>query len=280
VFEIKPGVVANFTGLTIRGGMSTAPGGGIYNQGTLSLRQATISGNAIQGVSFGAGLFNAGALWLYDSTINNNISQGNGGGLANLGVMTATNSTVSSNSAFGLGGGLWALSGAVTLRSTTVVANRADADSMGGGSGGGLFIDASGVVTIANAIVGNNFRGLIFSTADDCAGQLQSLDYNLVGAAAGCTVSGATSHNLSGNPLIGALADNGGPTRTHALLLGSPAIDAGAPGACTDANSISLLFDQRGQLRHVDGNGDTIARCDMGAYEAAYFFVRLPLVTK
>jgi hypothetical protein len=66
----------------------------------------------------------------------------------------------------------------------------------------------------------------------------------------------------------------------HALALGSPAIDAGAPGACTDAGSIAFLFDQRGQLRHVDGDGDGSARCDMGAYEAAYFFVRLPLVLR
>ena len=68
------------------------------------------------------------------------------------------------------------------------------------------------------------------------------------------------------NILNPVLAFNGGPTQTHALVPGSPAIDAGG-AVCTDANGNPLLTDQRGKPRIVDGNGDGTARCDIGAFE-------------
>jgi hypothetical protein len=68
------------------------------------------------------------------------------------------------------------------------------------------------------------------------------------------------------NILTPVLAFNGGPTLTHALVAGSPAIDAGGP-ACTDANGDPLLTDQRGKPRTIDGNRDGAARCDIGAFE-------------
>ena len=78
------------------------------------------------------------------------------------------------------------------------------------------------------------------------------------------------------NVLKPVLAFNGGATQTHALVPGSPAIDAG-DAVCTDANGNPLLTDQRGKPRTIDGNGDGTARCDIGAFE--FFPVVNNLVT-
>jgi hypothetical protein len=75
------------------------------------------------------------------------------------------------------------------------------------------------------------------------------------------------------DPSLGPLVDNGGPTETHALLDGSPAIDSGAQN-CTDVIGAPLVTDQRGEPRPVDGNGDGRTACDIGAFE-----VQLSLLT-
>ena len=111
---------------------------------------------------------------------------------------------------------------------------------------------------------------------DDCAyngGTLRSLRYNLVGAGTGCPSDGAGDQTVDPatvfTDVLGPLQDNGGPTFTHGLLPGSPAIDAG-DGVCTVATyqyAPPLTTDQRGLPRPVDGNGDTIVACDIGAVE-------------
>ena len=68
--------------------------------------------------------------------------------------------------------------------------------------------------------------------------------------------------------ILGPLANNGGPTQTHALVVGSPAIDAGNPNGCLDNAGMLLPTDQRGFARHVDANNDGTVRCDIRAYEA------------
>ena len=93
-------------------------------------------------------------------------------------------------------------------------------------------------------------------------GILTSQDFNLIQHTNGCTLTGETAHNLIGlDPLLGVLMDNGSPTPTHALRVGSPAIEAGDCGGATN--------DQRGLIRSVDvpdlanvSNG-----CDIGAFE-------------
>ena len=80
-----------------------------------------------------------------------------------------------------------------------------------------------------------------------------------------CTVNGSAP--ILADPKLGPLQNNGGPTQTHALLSGSPAIDAGNPSGCRDHLGALITTDQRGAARHFDGNNDGTARCDMGAVE-------------
>jgi hypothetical protein len=103
--------------------------------------------------------------------------------------------------------------------------------------------------------------------------------YNLIRINNGCASSfaGTDQEGTSGSPLeplLGALAANGGPTETRALGAGSPAIDHGDPLGCSAWNPVlaqdeTMTTDQRGSTRPTDGDGDATATCDVGAYEAA-----------
>ena len=112
---------------------------------------------------------------------------------------------------------------------------------------------------------------------NDCYGRFTlpgriytSLGRNLVGAGTGCPSDGPgdilVDPDEVSNQILGPLQDNGGPTETHALLTGSPAIDAGE-AVCADVDGNPLTTDQRGALRPVDGNDDGVAACDIGAFE-------------
>lgn len=108
-----------------------------------------------------------------------------------------------------------------------------------------------GAVTLTGSIVAHNDNG-------DCLNAVNSGGYNL-DSDGSCGLTGAG--DLSGDPMLGPLQNNSGRTMTHALLAGSPALDAVAAGACTES------ADQRGVRRPQDGNGDGVALCDMGAFE-------------
>jgi hypothetical protein len=114
-----------------------------------------------------------------------------------------------------------------------------------------------------NTIIGDNYdRG---GEAHDCRGVLTSQGYNLLEWSAGCTVVGDTAGNISGlDPNLGLLAANGGPSRTHALRTGSPAIEQ-IPIGANDCQA-GLSRDQRGYPR-ADGTGYGGSSCDIGAYE-------------
>ncbi|HJZ48490.1 MAG TPA: choice-of-anchor Q domain-containing protein, partial [Roseiflexaceae bacterium] len=133
----------------------------------------------------------------------------------------------------------------------------------GSGSGGGVRRHA-GSATIGNTLITGNTVSGGTSMQTDISSAFTSAGYNLIGDGTGGTGFNAPGDQVgtSANPidpLLGPLADNGGPTRTHALLVGSPAIDAGNPAPVGDGGGACPPNDQRGFGR--------VGRCDIGAYE-------------
>ena len=105
--------------------------------------------------------------------------------------------------------------------------------------------------------------------------------YNLIGTLDNCTLADDQGLDLIGlDPLLGTLADNGGPTETHALQAGSPAIDAADPAGCSGIRNFQLHTDQRGHPLPWDGDADGTAVCDIGAFEAPLTIVYLPMTVK
>ncbi len=215
---------------TVTGNPATNAGGGLYNitGGTLTVNNSTVNGNST--TNTGAGIYNRSALTLNNSTVSGNTGANwGGGGIRVEGGATATvnSSTISNNPSTNFGGGISVVDpGSTANLNNTIIANSP--------AGGDCFIAGGGVVNAAHSLIENNLT----------------------------CVNGANSVNLTGDPNLAPLADNGGATWTHALLPGSPAIDQGnATGT-----------DQRGAVRPSDfftipnapgGNG-----ADIGAFEA------------
>src|SRR5262249_1098920 len=158
------------------------------------------------------------------------------------------------------------------LFSSTITNNQADADFNGSGSGGGVRNEMGGSLTLQNTIISENSETVFVArfnvwvaTEGNCAGRITSKGNNLLWVG-NCTVDGPPLPPLA-DPKLGPLQNNGGPTQTHALLAGSPAIDAGDPLGCQDSLGVKILTDQRGFRRTVNGNRDGTARCDIGAVE-------------
>jgi parallel beta-helix repeat protein len=206
------------------------------------------------------------SLTMTDSLIANNRTadeptNGVGGGLTleNSASASLTNVTISGNTAENEGGGIWHYSSSsLVLNNVTITGNTADS-LPGAADGGGIQVEAgSGPVTVRNSIVFGN-TDASGGTAPDCDGAITSGGHNLIGTTAGCTFTSSTGDITGQDPKLGPLADNGGPTQTHALLASSPAIDAGNPAAPGSGGEACAATDQRGVPRN----------CDMGAYEVA-----------
>ena len=214
-----------------------AGGGGLFNNSTMTLTNSTVSSNTANCTNCkGGGVANFGTLTLTNSTVNGNTSNGTngGGGIYSQGAVTLTNSTVSGNIASGTdanGGGIYNLIGNLTLTNSTISGNVA---SVGGGVSSN--VDPMFHSTMMNTIVANNTVGS-GGIGPDVSGTFNSQDYNIIGNTSGATFTGNTAHNITGqNPLLGPLQNNGGATFTHALLAGSPALDAGADAPVTTLN--------------------------------------------
>jgi hypothetical protein len=248
--------------VTLSGGTSFE---GLLNAGTVSIKNTIISGNT------GGGVFNTGTLTIESSTISGNATASIGGGVHNVGTVTIENSTISGNTA-NVGGGVYNFGGSITISNSTISANRAN-------RGGGvlsreycyLFSCYAGILTLNNSLIAGNQAAVGPEIQNSSV--VNANNFNLFGSNGNAGVSGFTPGptdivpGVSLAQILGPLKSNGGPTQTHALVAGSPAIDAGDPGGCRDNSGALLLKDQRGFTRHVDGNSDGAARCDIGAVE-------------
>lgn len=252
------------SGFTVTGGDSETPGdggGAIFNQGSASL---TLTGLALVGnkAVYGGAVANdgSGAFIVRDSLVAANTALSDVGGGFDIDVdvvATLTNVTLTGNSA-GEGGGIWVRDATLTLNNVTVTGNSA----MEAGDAGGVHNDLASI-TARNTIVAGNTNP---AGSPDCDGAIASQGYNLIGNNTGCTFAASTGDKVGTgaapiDPLLGPLGDNGGPTRTLALLTGSPAIDAGNPAAPGSGGMACAGTDQRGVPR---------SDCDMGAYELAF----------
>ncbi len=241
-------------------------GGGltISADSNVQIINSTISGNTAGqkygGLSFaflGEGTPQGASI--ENSTISRNTAEGNGGGIGLTDKTTLKNVTISGNTSKFNGGGLYIRSSSgnpVTMTNLTIT------DNLANSNGSGLYAMQGDIVMHNSIVAGNQSNDIGGSTP------LQSTSSNnLVG-----TVSnGGLTHGVNGNligqsPKLGPLADNGGKTLTHALLNGSPAIDAGDNAR---ASAAGITSDQRGAAREVDSadeNPDPTT--DIGAYEA------------
>lgn len=264
-------------------------GGGIRNQGKLTLIESTISfSKACKGggiANIGDGISNRGMLILIDSTVSYNFSS-HGGGIFNQdGSTTIIRSSIFRNIADFEGGGIDNDSGTLNIANSTISINECIADG-----GGGAIYSHDGTLNLTNCTLSQN-EGIIGSAIKNNSGTLNlsnTIIANSRGSSSGCvndgggtvvafscmieevygdeddciTVDGINGNIIGVDPNLGPLTDNGGPTLTHALIVGSPAINAGDNDLAVDPEGEPLTVDQRGSRRIFEG------QVDMGAYEA------------
>ncbi len=223
---------------------NNSPGGGLETGCETTINNSTISGNIAED-SQGGGIYvdSSTNVTITNSTIANN-QTGAGGGIYNRGSLTVVNSAFYNNPVGGYGGGLHNISGATA----TLINNTFSDHSSDYGDG----IYNAGTLHLSNNIIAN---GTTNNNCVNAGGTISTNVNNLIEDNWTCGTPASTA-----DPMLGPLANNGGPTQTMALLLGSPAIDAGDDTVCADANTVNNK-DQRGVTR-PEG-----AHCDIGAYE-------------
>jgi hypothetical protein len=264
VFSIDNAGNLSISGVTVTGAKNQGSGGAFANFGTLTVDNSIISGNS---ASEGGGIVNSnsGTLTVNNSTISSNASGFAGGGIRNSGgIVTVTNSTISLNTSL-FSAGISATGGTATVANSTLFENNATA--LGGGigifnggtvfvfnstlsgnaagsDGGGIYADGGNTLNIANTIIANSTSGGDFAGSGTVnVTSPATAAHNLVSQGTFSWATTKTSLQIN----LGPLADNGGPTKTLALLAGSVAINA-ADASISNAAPVNGL-DQRGVAR-------------------------------
>ena len=203
------------------------PGGGIYGffNSTVNITRSTVSGNVAGDVA---------------------------GGLRSLGNANVVNSTFSGNTSTAWhGGGIFHTDGTLTVTNSTFAENNAPA-----GTASGILVATFGApanATLTNNVMEGNGGAFACAIEGGAAATITSGGGNVIGD--GSCNPNATDQS-STDALLGPLADNGGPTLTHALGAGSPAIDAASAGACPATDQRSVSRPSRGRLRRRSGRAD------------------------
>lgn len=243
-------------------------GGGLYSRGFVYVENSMITNN---NASDGGGISNSGTMIILNSNISNNETNGSGGGIYNFETLTAINSTINNNRADSTGGGIINNSGDIGIFNSTISGNTSE--ESGGGidnsfesisslnirnstitkniskgilGGGGI----RGGANLRNSIVAGNISTFneypdVVTGGDDLQGTVNGNNFNIIGDLTGATGTVGTGTDLvSSNVLLGPLQNNGGFTLTHAILPGSPAINAG--------NTALVVAD----TEDLDGDGD------------------------
>jgi hypothetical protein len=295
IFNVNDGnglsaIEVSISGVSLRGGDAAGNGGGILNVESLTLSEVNISSNNATGN--GGGVYNEnGSLTIERSNFLSNVGAMGGGVYSTGGNLTIDSSTFAGNLAEDKGAGVYSSDNAADIVSSTFSGNIAEV------SGGGLFLHPGGTstasvrhstITLNNALTGGGIavgagagsvtldhtitarNSLSAPTAPDVSGAIQAR-HSLIGSNAGATITEVAA-NLIGtalspiNPLLGELNNWGGPTQTHPLFVGSPAIDAG--DAFADEFDSVPDEDQRGDgFERIENGVGSGARIDIGAYE-------------
>ena len=245
VFQTLSGRTVTISGFTIRNALAGTEGGGVDNEGgaTVTIMNCAISGNT---AGLGAGIFNSGMMTVINSTLSGNTaSEGAATYNSGSGTLTISNSTLSGNVATSTGGACFTLA---TLQITNSTISDNSAPSLAGG------ILDFGALVIGNTILKSGSSG---TNIYNNGGTVTSLGYNLSSDDAGGSLTGP-GDQIFLDPMLGPLQNNGGPTMTHALLPGSPAMNLGDPKFTPPPS-----FDQRGPGFNRVVNG----RIDKGAFE-------------
>jgi CSLREA domain-containing protein len=276
VFFVAMGVTATINGLTITNGSSTDDGGGVLNEGTLTMTDSVVSGNFVSGngggifnqaaltmtntivngnfatVGFGAGIFNSGTLTVTNSTISDNTAGNGGGGIYNAGTLTLINSTLSGNTATSGGGGGILNFNTLFVINSTLSGNTANV--FGGG------IRSQGTTTLYNSIIANSTSG------GECVNGSGTINasHSIIEGDLTC-VNGTNINNSTADPLLDLVTLI--PTSAA-----SPAVNAGS-NALLPADPLDLDGDlDTSELLPVDARGIGFPRVvgssvDIGAFE-------------
>lgn len=278
IMEIDSGATVDLQYLTLQHGGTSGGRANILNNGTLTITNCTLLDNESHsgiglGAADGGAISNDGTLTIADSTLSSNLaiatfSSASGGAIANFSALTITNTTFSANQAEGQSageGGAISNLGTLTITNATFSGNQAV--NLNGSDGFGGAIINFGTAHLKGTIVADSL------TSDNCTNLTAASDegYNLSSdSSCGFSKTGSANNGINIDPMLAALADNGGPTQTFALKTGSPAIDAIPHNDCTDQASPTpnqLTTDQRGFLRPDPEDGPD-GPCDIGAYES------------